>query len=78
MSEPLLTNVNPIVLDQLNERATSHGRTPEEEAKSILVEALHVNGREDWAPVDAIYQRLSASGQNFSDSVEVLREDRGR
>ena len=31
-----------------------------------------------WGPVDAIHDRLSASGRTFSDSVDLLREDRGR
>lgn len=34
--------------------------------------------RDAWAEVDAIYDRLAASGRIFSDSAELLREDRDR
>lgn len=66
------------VLHRLRERATRHGRTPTEEAKAILAEALHGKGPDVWAPVDVIYQRLAASGRTFSDSADLLREDRDR
>jgi hypothetical protein len=31
-----------------------------------------------WEPVDAIYRRLEATGRTFSDSADLLREDRDR
>ncbi len=31
-----------------------------------------------WARADAIRQRLAASGRTFSDSAELIREDRDR
>src|SRR5438874_12728587 len=31
-----------------------------------------------WAPVDATYQGLAATGRTFSDSADLLREDRDR
>lgn len=34
------------------------------------------NRRDAWAPVDAIYYRLAASGRTFSDSAELLRDQR--
>lgn len=40
MQELVLTNVDDIVVEDLRERAARHGRTPAEEAKAILVEAL--------------------------------------
>ncbi len=78
MAELVLTDVENDVLHQLQMRATRHGRTPAEEAKAILSEALHGKGPEVWAPVDAIYRRLAASGQTFSDSADLLRKDRDR
>ena len=76
MAELVLTNVNEAVFLQLQQQARGHGRTPEEEAKAILAEALQ--GNEVWAQVDAIYGRLSASGRSFSDSAKLVREDRDR
>ena len=78
MTELVLTNVDSAVLHQLQERATRHGRTPAEEAKAILTETLCNQSAHDWAPVDAIYHRLAASGRTFSDSADLLREDRDR
>ena len=78
MQELLLTDVEDCVLQDLRERATRHGRTPAEEAKAILVESLHHKRTHDWAQVDAIYERLAASGRAFSDSADLLREDRDR
>jgi plasmid stability protein len=78
MKELVLAGVADGVLHDLQERATRHGRTPEEEAKAILAEALDSKRSGDWAPVDAIYQRLAASGRAFTDSADLLREDRDR
>jgi plasmid stability protein len=78
MPELILTDVDDVVLQDLQERATRNGRTPTEEAKAILLEALRSNGPNVWAPVDAIYRRLTASGRTFSDSGALLREDRDR
>jgi plasmid stability protein len=78
MQELVLTDVDDVVLHGLRERATRHGRTPAEEAKAILTEALSGNRPDRWASVDAIYQRLAASGRTFCDSADLLRENRDR
>lgn len=78
MQELVLTDVDDVVLDDLRQRAAQHGRTPAEEAKAILSEALRSKQAGVWAPVDAIYQRLADSGRSFTDSGELLREDRDR
>ena len=78
MQELVLAEVDDVVLHDLRERAKGHGRTPAEEAKAILVEALRGERPDVWAPVDAIYRRLAASGRTFTDSADLLREDRDR
>jgi plasmid stability protein len=78
MRKLVLTRVDDDVLHDLRERATRHGRTPAQEAKVILAEALCSKRPGVWAPVDAIYRRLAASGRTFADSAELLREDRDR
>ena len=78
MAELVLKNLGNEVLDQLQERANRHGRTSTEEAKAILSEVLRGSSPQTWVPVDAIYQRLAASGRKFSDSADLLREDRDR
>jgi plasmid stability protein len=78
MPELVLTNVDDAVFQGLRARAALHGRTSAEEAKAILVEALRSTRPDVWAVVDAIYQRLAASGRTFTDSADLLREDRDR
>jgi plasmid stability protein len=78
MRELVLTDVDEVILHDLRERATRHGRTPVEEAKAILTAALGRKPSDVWASVDAIYQRLAASGRTFADSADLLREDRDR
>jgi len=78
MAELVLTDVDDVVLHHLQERARRHGRTPAEEARAILAEAMHGKRPDAWAPVDAIYCGLAASGRTFSDSADLLREDRDR
>lgn len=78
MAELVLTNVDDLVLDRLRGQAVTHGRTPVEEAKEILSGALAARGKDPWAEVDAIYRRLSQSGRAFSDSADLLRQDRER
>ena len=78
MAELVLTDVADDVFRRLQERATSQGRSPAEEAKAILSEALHSKDPDAWARVDSIYRRLAASGRTFSDSADLLREDRDR
>ena len=78
MQELILTNVDDVLLLDLQERAIRHGRTAADEAKAILAEALHSKRLDAWAPVDAIYSRLAASGRTFSDSAVLLREGRDR
>lgn len=77
MSQLLLTDLEDATISTLEERAARHGRTPQDEAKAILAEALTPKAKA-LAGVDAIYNRLAASGRVFSDSVELLREDRER
>jgi plasmid stability protein len=65
------------LLARLRERASAHGRTPEAEAEVILREALRTPGGA-WSAVNALHERLAASGRSFADSAEQLREDRDR
>ena len=78
MPELLLTDVDEVVIHDLRERATRHGRTPTEEAKAILKASLLGESVEVWAQVDVIYQRLATSDRTFSESSNLVREDRDR
>jgi plasmid stability protein len=78
MAELILTDVDNAVLHQLQQRADRHASTPAEEAKRILSDVLGTERTDAWAEVDSIYERLAKSGRAFSDSADLLREDRDR
>jgi plasmid stability protein len=78
MADLVLTGVDDGLLHHLQERARANGRTPAEEARAILADALRGAPPGPWSAVDAIYGRLAASGRTFSDSAGLLREDRDR
>jgi plasmid stability protein len=73
----VIPDVDETVLNRLRQRADAHGRSPEAEAKAILNEALRPPDAA-WAAVRQLHQSLVSSGRSFSDSAELLREDRER
>ncbi|MDP5017638.1 hypothetical protein FJR11_07115 [Anabaena sp. UHCC 0187] len=82
-AQVVLGNINPNVLEKLQVLAQSHNRSLEDEVNIILenfVQAELVNQEsakaQAWAKIDTARQRHL--GKTFSDSVELLREDRNR
>ena len=78
MSQLVILDVTEQLLEQLHQRAALHGRSAPAEAKAILEAALGADRALIWDGVDAIYDRLAASGHGFCDSAELIREDRER
>lgn len=78
MSQLLIPDVAESLLQQLQQRAARHGRSVEAEARGILEDALRKDADQIWAEVDAIRERLAATGRDFGDSVQDIREDRDR
>ncbi|MDX1947334.1 MAG: hypothetical protein SFU86_18175 [Pirellulaceae bacterium] len=78
MAALVLTNVTDGLLQELQVRAAHHRRSPEEEAAAILRDALQGSRAQDWEQVDAIHEKLGGSGRSFSDSTDLVREDRDR
>ena len=76
MSQLLIPDLDDATLDRLRERAARHGRTIETEVQAILAEALAPS--DPWAGADAIFGELAASGRTFTDSADLIREDRDR
>jgi antitoxin FitA len=74
----LIPDVAEGVLNQLRQRAATHGRTPEVEAKLMLEEMLQCPPASVWEQVNAFRTGLAASNRSFGDSTELLREDRDR
>jgi len=78
MSQLTLRDIDESLMSRLKQRAAAHGQTIEAEAKTILAQMLGHAEDDVWARVDAIHARMTASGRTFSDSAELLREDRDR
>ena len=78
MSQLLIPDVAEGLLQQLQQRAACNGRSVETEARIILENALQPDPAKVRAEIDAFRERLAASGRAFSDSTELIREDRER
>jgi antitoxin FitA len=79
VSQLVIPDVDDATLARLRERAARHGRMVETEVKAILAEALRPAVPSDqWAAINALRDELAASGRTFSDSAELIREDRDR
>ena len=77
MSALVIPDLDEATLSELRHRATVHGRAMEIEARAILTAALQAPAN-SWAAANAIHERLADTGRTFSDSAELLREDRDR
>lgn len=84
MAKVLVENIDPIILEKLEILAQQHGRTLQEELKHILQQAAvdeayyHTGG--DMAKAREAIARAQTryAGKTFSDSAELIREDRQR
>lgn len=73
MAHLVLNDVDPRIIDELHRRAGSAGRSIEEEAKSLLEEALGLSRARALREARRIRSELCTS---FTDSAEILREGR--
>ena len=83
MNQIILENLHPNTLDKLQTLAHSHNRSLEDEIKAILEQVTEVEitnkqvkFQQAWAKIDEA--RKHHSNRIFSDSAELLREDRNR
>ena len=82
MNDITLSHLNPALLEKLEALAKQHNRSLEEEIESILEKQIQETENTlfpfetAWKQVDQARQQHSQ--QTFSDSVELLREDRQR
>lgn len=83
MNPIVLDNLNPIVFDKIRSLAQRHNRSLEDEIKAILAQVAEAeivtqnSARANFrAKLEAARQKHGY--QTFSDSVELLREDRNR
>ena len=77
MAQVLVRQLNKKVVDRLKKRAREHGRSLQSEVKTILEEAVP-DYEGAWKRIELIRTKLKRSGRKFSDSADLIREDRDR
>ena len=76
MPDFLIRKIDAQVLNRLKARARRHGRSLQREAQAVLEQAAGVGADEVAAMLDKWKQRFA--GRRFSDSIDLIREDRSR
>jgi plasmid stability protein len=77
MAQVLVRDLDADVVERLKERARRHGRSLQKETKAILEDAAsRYTMEEAREAAERIRRRLA--GRTFSDSAELIREDRER
>jgi plasmid stability protein len=78
MSSLVIPDIDDSMIERLSDRAAANGRTTKSEAKAILQEALGSPPASGWKKTNAIRESLAATSQRFSESADLIREDRDR
>jgi hypothetical protein len=78
MAQLLVRDLDDETIKRLKARAIRQGRSLQKEVKLIIEEAAQQNHAEAWEAVNRFRKRLEKTGRSFSDSVELIREDRDR
>jgi antitoxin FitA len=76
MSQVLVRNLSTEVVRKLKIRAQQHRRSLQEELKDILEQAARQNAKDVQAKVNQV--RKLFAGRKFSDSSDLIRQDRAR
>lgn len=81
MAQLILKNLNPFLLEKLTSLSQQHNRSLNEELIAILEQAVNTKVGEQAVPtieatVNLEQARARYSGRIFSDSTELVREDR--
>ena len=77
MAQVLVRQLNDKVVDRLKKRAKEHGRSLQSEVKTILEDAVPDYERA-WKRIDSLRLRLKRSSRKFTNSADLVREDRER
>ncbi len=78
MSQVLVRDLDGKTLEALKRRAKQNNRSLQQELKTILEEAAGLKPVDMLAEADRIREVLARSGRQFSDSADLIREDRDR
>jgi antitoxin FitA len=74
----LIRDLDDETVETLKKRASERNRSLQAELKAIVEEAAAQDWSKTWAAADRIFEELLRSGQKFSDTTALLREDRDR
>ncbi|HEX3067086.1 MAG TPA: hypothetical protein VHX14_00815 [Thermoanaerobaculia bacterium] len=74
----LIRDLDEKTVSELKKRAETGKRSLQAELKAIIEEAAARNWQQTWAAADHIFEELRATGRKFSDTTELLRQDRER
>ena len=77
MAQVLVRQLDDKVVDRLKKRAKEHGRSLQSEVKTILEDAVPDYERA-WKRIDSLRLRLKRSSRKFTNSADLIREDRDR
>jgi plasmid stability protein len=77
MAQVLVRQLSEQVVARLKKRAREHGRSLQSEVKTILEEAVPDYDKA-WKRIEGFRKRLAKSGRTFSDSADLIREERNR
>lgn len=78
MTDVLIRNVPPPVLDKLKKRASRNMRSLQQELLTILEDAAGADELKAAEAANMVRERLAAYNRDFSDSTKSIREDRDR
>jgi len=83
MNQFIIENLDPKLTEKLQRLARQHDRTVEAEVKAILEAAIEAEAIKQQAIAAQAWEKLDRArakyaGRTFSDSVELLRENRTR
>ncbi|MCH8069762.1 MAG: hypothetical protein IID16_10925 [Candidatus Marinimicrobia bacterium] len=76
MTQVLIRDLEPEVIEKLKNRAKRHSRSLQKELKVILQEAAKLDMLSARQVAERIRKKLS--GRQFTDSTKLIREDRNR
>ncbi len=79
MAQILVRNLDHDVVERLKARAKANSRSLQAEVKMILQHASQqVSFDEAWAAIEQFREAMKGAGRTFSDSAELIREQRDR
>ena len=78
MANLLIRNVSEDIVSRLKDRAKKRNRSLQQELHSILVATATQSSEDLLKQSSRIRAKLRKKGVTFSDSAELLREDRSR